>query len=237
MDGDEGDMEVRNPGSRLAPSADEEDLEEEEDGEDDDDEEEEEDEDNISISSSIAGDFYVCNLDDHRKLEPFPDSSALHCPQFNGVHHTNGVDADRGIVRSDGDVVNGAQLNSQSEETVVGGEASLRKMESLDDLEMVVAKSSSSSPQNSRSLLLGPDDSKSTESRSFSASRFPFMDEADSPDVHEHLGLAKESKEQADTCLVGSTEVRVVMVLGLCMRVFAVCMNESSRENKLLMPC
>jgi len=79
-------------------------------------------------------------------------------------------------------------------------------MASLDDLEMVVMKSSSSSPQSSRPLF-GSDAHKSTDQNLFTATRFPFQDDqvdlpSSAPDVARERGTNVREEES----LVGSTE-------------------------------
>ena len=195
-------------GHGIAPSADEEDFDEDEveNADDDDDEEEEDEEENGSVSSSIAGDFYVCNLTDHRQLEPFPDSPSLHCPQFNGVDHPGTNDDAASEFTGDPRSISHAE-DSLELPTVIANETPLRKMASLDDLEMVVMKSSSSSPQSSRPLF-GSDAHKSTDQNLFTATRFPFQDDqvdlpSSAPDVARERGTNVREEES----LVGSTEV------------------------------
>ena len=195
----DGEDDVKAETSGLAPTAEVDDL-------DVTDEDEEDDDENASVASSIAGDFYVCNLENHRQLEPFPES-ALHSPQF--VNGTSGcfVEAIPNIADDveESDLVysyeHAVKLETFSSPDALGN---LRKIESLDDLETIVRSSASSSPLLSSSSI-APENCKNV---IFEETRSDFGND------RSQIAVDEASRKQLRSCveregeiLVGSAEV------------------------------
>ena len=187
----DGEDDVKAETSGLAPTAEVDDL-------DVTDEDEEDDDENASVASSIAGDFYVCNLENHRQLEPFPES-ALHSPQFVEAIPNIADDVEESdLVYS---YEHAVKLETFSSPDALGN---LRKIESLDDLETIVRSSASSSPLLSSSSI-APENCKNV---IFEETRSDFGND------RSQIAVDEASRKQQRSCveregeiLVGSAEV------------------------------